>query len=437
MLNKLKNKYLELLSFIILMMWAISPLVEYIFKNKLFGLYTHYFTFIIYVIGFLGFICYAFYFTKLVKTKKASIKQFIPEILLGILLLISIISTILSENPQLSLLGEKYRREGLYVYIMYIGFILAASIIKDSKYIKYLFFCMIAICLLITINPLFNSRFTYYSFSNIFRNTNHYGYYLMINVMLSIFMFINSANKIKKIVYALIYIFFLYLLIRNDTFGSYLAVLATLLFLLVYAIIKKWKVLDVLIIIFTFVATSFAVSVFDIKIGERLYFEDTRNIISKNFYFLRKDINDMVDGDGNVDKSAGSYRIVLWKNAWKYTLKHPLFGGGMECLRNYKMSDEEGLYMKYNTRPHNVMLQVSSFIGIPGAIIYLVLIIYIAISNLIILKNNSVHIMVYCTAACYFLSSLLGNSMFYTSPYFMILLGLLIGFNRRHLSSKE
>ena len=119
MIKKLINKYLELITLIILMMWAISPLVEYILKHKLYGLYTRYFTFIIYVIGFLGIVCYALYFITLIKKKKISIKQFIPEILLVLLLLISIISTILSENSYLSFFGESYRREGLFVYIMY------------------------------------------------------------------------------------------------------------------------------------------------------------------------------------------------------------------------------------------------------------------------------------------------------------------------------
>ena len=426
----IKTNHLELFSFITLLLWVISPLVEYI--NRLYGLilYTNYFSNITYLIGILGIITYIIYFIKFKRKEKINIKQFIPEILLIILLFLSIIASIISKNPQLSFFGESYRKEGLIVYIMYIGVLLMSSIIKDSKYIKYLTKIMITVCLIVTINPLFRNDFSYVGFTNMFYNTNHYGYYLMINTMLALFMFINSNKLIKNIIYMIIYIFFLYLLIRNDTFGSYLAIFATLIFLFIYSMIIKNKRIKVISIIILFILTSYTVSYYDIKIGERLNFTDTSGIIFKNLFFFKKDIKDIMHSKGNIPEETGSYRIVLWQEAWKYTLNHPLFGGGMECLKDYYIKDKGKYYNVYNDRPHNSILQVSTFIGIPGAIIYLTLILYIAISNLKILKHNNIHIMIYCTAMCYFLSSLLGNSMYYTSPYFMILLGLLISFNR-------
>ena len=102
----------------------------------------------------------------------------------------------------------------------------------------------------------------------------------------------------------------------------------------------------------------------------------------------------------------------------------------MECLKEYYANDSKTYNEHYSSRPHNIILQVAAFIGIPGAIIYISLILYIAISNLIIMKDNPIHITIYLTAMSYFISSMFGNSMYYTSPYFMILLGLLIGFNR-------
>lgn len=427
-----KNIGLEFYSFILLLLWTISPVIEYILKIYNRRLYTHYFTSMIYIIGFLGIVFYIYSFIK--SKEKFSIRKYIPEILLIILLIISIISTLMCESPHYSFWGGSYRKEGLLVYIMYIGFILMASRIKNDKYIKYLINSIIISAIVITILPLFKDDFTYLEFTNIFHNSNHYGYYLMINTMLTLCMFINSNKLFKKIIYILIYIFFLYLLIRNDTFGSYLAIITTLLFLLIYSLIKKYKILDIIIVILVFIGTSFVVSNYDIKIGERIHFDDKKGIVSNNFFLLKKDIEDITDKDGNISEEAGSYRIILWQEAWKYTLDHPWIGGGMEALRFYYISDKGVFYSKYNDRPHNVTLQVSTFIGIPGAIIYLTFIIYIAISNLMIMKRDSIHIMIYSTAMCYFLSSLLGNSMYYTSPYFMVLLGLLIGFNKRKLT---
>ena len=433
MLTKIKDKYLEFSSFIILMLWVISPLIEYFLKIGYRHLYTHYFTTIIYIGGSVGIILYIIYLAKLIKSGKINIKKFIPELILFTLLIISIISTIVSKDSYMSFYGETYRKEGLLVYIMYIGFLLSASIIKDSKYLNYVFKTMIIVCLIITINPIFGSKFTYLKFTNIFHNPNHYGYYLMINTMIALFMFINNNKLIKKVIYMLIYIFFLYLLLRNDTFGSYLAILATLIFLFIYSMIKKHNRLKVLLVIIIFIVTSFSVSHFDIKIGEKVNFKSTKGFLLEDFFFLVKDVSDITDDDGKVEESAGSYRIILWKEAWNYTLEHPIFGGGMECLKYYYMGWKKGYYAKYNDRPHNSIIQAAAFIGIPGAIVYLTFILYIAISNLILLKKDNLHIMIYCTAMCYFLSSLLGNSMYYTSPYFVILLGLLIGFRRNKI----
>ncbi len=427
-LSIFKKIKLELLSFIILMLWAISPIIEYFFKKYCSNTYyTHYFTNIIYLIGILGILIYIFYFIKLNKKENNKIKYFIPEILIIALLNLSLIASFLSDNSYLSFFGESYRKEGLIVYIMYIGFILLSSIIKDNKYIKYLFLSMIISCLVITIMPLFDKYFTYLNYTNIFHNPNHYGYYLMINTMLSLFMFINSNKLYKKILYILSYIFILYLLIKNNTFGSYLAMCITLFFLFIYSLVKKYEIKKVLLVIILFISTSFIISNYDIKIGERVNFNSTKGIVSANMSSLSQDIKGFVNKDEKAIEAAGTYRGLLWKEAGKYALKHPLFGGGMECLKKYYYNE---CYIFYSDRPHNMILQISAFIGIPGALVYLALIIYLAISNLKIMKKNSIHIMVYFSAMCYFISSLFGNSMYYTSPYFMILLGLLIGFIR-------
>lgn len=421
-----KDQYLEELSFIILFLWTISPMVEYIFKNYHEVFYTIYYNLITYVIGVSGFILYAIYIFKLRKKDKLTIKKLIPEILILSLLIISIIATILSKNPHLSLFGESYRKEGLIIYIMYIGIILLASIIKDTKYIKYLFQSIIISCFVTAIVPMFRNDFTYVEFTSVFHNLNHYGYYLMINIMLSMFLFINSNKLVYKSIYMILYVFFIYLLIRNDTFGSYLAVFGSLIFLLIYAFIKKYQRSKIVLVATIFIVISVIVSCFGINIGERLNFESTRGSITNNIIYLVKDIISIANNDDEAIVKAGSERGILWKEAVNYTMDHPIIGGGMECLGDYYWEKLANYDVKYNDRPHNVILQASTFIGIPGAIIYLVLILYLLISSL---KNISdpFYIAVCFTSIAYFISSMFGNSMYYTSPYFMILLGLLIG----------
>lgn len=435
LIDKIKYEYLEEFSFILLLFWAISPVVEYFFSKFIPIFNKVYFSFIIYIIGALGILEYIIYFIKQKRDGKINKKKFLCEILILILILLGIISSIFSKNPKLSFLGDNYRKEGLIVYIMYVGFILSSSIIKSDGYKKNLLKVIIFSALIITILPLFKSNFTYVNFTNVFRNPNHYGYYLMITLTISIFMFIGN-DKYKKIFYLLIYIFLLYILIRNDTFGCFLSISISLIILFIYSLIKKYRRISVISSIIIFVLVSFLVSHYDIKIGERLHFDDTSGIIIKNISRLFNDTDTIInDGLKATEKTdlVGSCRGFLWRNAIDYTLSHPIIGGGMESLNEYYQS----LNFFHNDRPHNIILQVAAFIGIPGAITYISLILTLAFNNLKNIKTNSINIMIYFTAMTYFISSIFGNSMYYTSPYFMILLGLLIGLYRDNIKIKE
>lgn len=421
-INKIKDEYLEKLSFILILLWTTSPIIVYTLKRFLIKQANEYFVYILYITGIIGLLSYIIYFINLKEKNK---KKFIPELLIIILLIISIISSILSKNPLLSIFGENYRKEGLIIYIMYIGILLTASTIKKKEYIAYIFKSIIISGLYISILPFTEKYFTYnHTLTNIFHQFNHYGYYLMINTMLSAF-FILDNKKNKKIFYSLTFIFFTYLLVRNNTFGCYLSILISLTFLFIYSIVKKYKRFNIIIIILLFIITSFATSHYDIKIFEKVKHKNTKGTVSSNLQTFSKDINNILKNDKKEINKVGTGRGQLWKEAINYTLKHPIFGGGMECLKEYYK--KKGV--TYNDRPHNSILQVSSFIGIPGAIIYITLILYIAISNIKLLNQDILHITTYFTAMSYFISSLFGNSMYYTSPYFMILLGLLISFN--------
>lgn len=418
-----KYEVIEKLSYISLILLSIGPIIEYILKFFLKEEFTYYFIEINYVVGLIGLFSFIFLF----KNKKIEIKSYVPYTLLLILLLLSIISTIFAKDINLAIFGDYYRREGLIVYIMYLGILLNSTIIKNEKYIINIFKIIIFSALFITILPLFNNNFTYQNFTNIYKNTNHYGYFLMISIMISSFMFLKET-KYKKINYYLIYTFLTYILIKNDTFGCYLAVIITYVTSLIISIINKYKIKDIIIIILTFILISFLVSYCGINIGERIHKNNSKGIVLKNVNSLSNDISSIINGNQKKINKTGSGRGILWKEAIKYTLKHPLKGGGIENISEYYSSLNIDI-----DRPHNMILQVSSFIGIPGAITYIILILYLAITNLKYL-NKSLNMMIYFTAMSYFISSMFGNSMYYTSPYFMILLGLLITMKEKTLS---
>ena len=79
-------------------------------------------------------------------------------------------------------------------------------------------------------------------------------------------------------------------------------------------------------------------------------------------------------------------------------------------------------------RPHNLILQMCLFAGVPGAMMYLIGVAIIMIRGLINFKLMD-NIMAISYFACfgYLISAMFGNTMYYTSPFFLVFFGMLYG----------
>ena len=75
--------------------------------------------------------------------------------------------------------------------------------------------------------------------SGIFHNSNHYGYYLSICVIVAAIMFVKEKKVCINILYLIAYAIMLRMAIINNTFGAYLGISASLIFLIIYAFIPK------------------------------------------------------------------------------------------------------------------------------------------------------------------------------------------------------
>ena len=188
-INLTEYKNFELISYILLMLWSISPIIEYTLKNFIKAGYTMYYELIIIIIGVVGIINYIGYFIKQninnKLTHKERFKKYFPIILIIVMFILAIISTIFAKDKHLAIYGESYRNEGLIVYLFYIGFILAASILKNKKYIFNIINIILISAAFIVIIPMFDEQTLLNLYkgriiSNIFFQFNHYGYFLMI-----------------------------------------------------------------------------------------------------------------------------------------------------------------------------------------------------------------------------------------------------------------
>lgn len=343
--------------------------------------------------------------------------------------------------------GTSYRKEGYYMYLNYAGFFFCAFLLKSKKlrHILLNFFVISALFLIIVsrvklINENVNNVFVNNTIAlSVFAQFNHYCYFLMMALMCNVGIFVKENNKFKKIVYLFSFALIGYALIYNNTFGCYLAVIIVLISYLIYTLIKKVDRISVLILVTIFAILSCCVS----RDGKNITFQNMRNFTSDIGILINKFIGiEMYNGENDSTESKdeeesekeseknidgiGTSRMLLWKYGIKFIARKPIFGYGPDNLgREYIL---EGITKQ--DRPHNLIIYLAGVSGIPGMIMYMTavgIIIVRGIKNFI--KQNKDVTVFLLVVITYLISSMFGNSMYYTSPYFFIFLGSLMRIN--------
>lgn len=335
-------------------------------------------------------------------------------ILITLFFISCIISTLLAISPIQSLLGTSYRKEGLFTYIGYF-FIMINSMFLDDKSKKKYYQILITVAVIISLFSLFkinNFLFPYqYSYNGIFYQFNHFSYFLIIALVFNTCLFISSNNTNEKIIYYISYLILLVQLILNNTFGGYLALTITSIFIIIYYVkIKKIK-LSSFILVITFIICSLFITKNNESIVLKNFFDNTKEVINTNFE------------DENQLSKLGTSRGKLWIEAIKMIEKRPIIGYGIENLEQ----EYHKIEMLYADKPHNMILALSGYIGIPGMlcfIISIILILYLVLRNIKNISNED--LISFFAVICFSCSSIVANSMFYTTPYVFVCLGIII-----------
>ena len=112
-------------------------------------------------------------------------------------------------------------------------------------------------------------------------------------------------------------------------------------------------------------------------------------------------------------------------------MRKPIIGYGADNMgEQYENSSIWG-----KDRPHNLVLYLACVSGIPGMLLYMTAVVIIIVKGIIkLFKNSEEGKIALLVVVAYMFSSMFGNSMFYTSPFFFIFLGNLMNSN---LSKKE
>ena len=373
---------------------------------------------------------------------RISVKGHLHEAALVCFLLWILLSTLFSQNPQYCFLGNDYRVEGLSTYLIYAGFYLCARLIRSpglQRKLLWLFALVgtfLAVMTLLQSFPFFlglmercGLSLEYLPTANmdsIYSHPNHFAYLLAMVIMALAGICLTEVQTGRKLAAYSMYALCLFTLIRNNTLGCWLACLLGLIFL--FCVMHfgkniKWHSflpLTVIFLILTFCSEllHFCIVNFTNNLtGELLY----TGILSELLKALSDTQNLSVHSENTV-------RVKMWIQSLGYILQRPIFGFG---------PDGSGVTVFCGVdRPHNEYIQYFVYFGIPGGSLYLTALFSLLTRCIQKLKSLSPTALVLGGMVfAYCVSAFVGNSMYYSTAYFVCFLGLLAGECNRSVSA--
>ena len=241
--------------------------------------------------------------------------------------------------------------------------------------------------------------------SAVFVNSNHYGYFLAMAIMIGIGMYIYEDDRRLMVIGAVSGLLNLGILALNMTLGAVLAVGICIVGMLLVILLKERDRLRRILILFGIMILS-VIAVLALS-------SSIRADVAKLFSDMAKILS------GKSDGTEGSGRWVLWQTTIKYISEKPLFGHGCEGI-TLRLQEECGI-----GDAHCEPMTFAAYYGIPGMILYLCGIIASAVSYFRHRAELPGNCKVAFLAACgYFLSSLVGVPMFNTAPFFYVFIGM-------------
>ena len=396
---------------------AVSPLGALFFKNNSFNILMYYTQFMRAV----SLLLIAFFALMLLNHAKSgqipfksSVKKIKPENAMLILMMVwMFISCMLADKPQLAFLGD-WRGEGFLTYVAYFALYFCAYAIAD-KDIFSKFFCLFTYVSYAAGILGLMSQFNLIAIAanndipaSLFVNANHYGYYLVIAIIVSAYHFLSAAGPKKAIHGAGLFIIAFSLFLSRCR-GAWLAGVLALAGLTVFITLRKdKKPLSAFTPIFiTAVAFFSTIAVYSDFIGRLIsIFNDVNAVISAS----------------EARYNAGTARWLLWSIGIKLIPVHPVFGFGLDNLETPLLANS----IIHTNRVHNEYLNYFLTIGIPGSLAYLAFLFKILIKYLKKIREiDFFALSVFFAVIAYLASAFFGNTTPYVTPYLFIFMGYL------------
>ncbi len=351
------------------------------------------------------------------KTVKSGLGANAGSICFAAFLTLAVISTLINGFNRDALLGVPYRYIGLFdIFTLVIGYMMCSSRMSGKEIRKKVILMFAAVSDLVAV--VFTADW-YLGFIDAFGNKNepaaiffhgnHYGYFLVVSVIISAGLCLYGGRR-ETVFGAVSLALQLFVLAINRSIGCILAVgavfAAAIVWLLIRGSVPRIKIIIPLAVALAMVSIALTLSV-ALRDDMKLLFDETMRIIT-----------------GVNDEYAGHGRLALWQLTVDLIGERPFFGFGCEGISNI-LYESTGV-----GSPHNEVMTYAAFFGIPAACFYTA---GVVITLLRGLRSRDCACRIAAAAATgYFISSLFGVAMFYTAPFFFVLLGLALSGARLH-----
>lgn len=408
----------------VIILFFLSPLIALLFYNICqiwqyngTGYYSEGFTvslilyhgvvFIVHIINII--LCVSIYY-HMIKNRIFVRNNYMPYICMFLFSFHILFVTLIRGVSSFDLFGHIYSFESVFSFFLYpVIYFYCGSNIRSRRVAYNILLVFMFVSVILNTLQLFDIYISkvriinYPDRCSVFHNSNHYGYFLAMSIILSVMSFIFYSGIIR---YIFLYDFIVssWCLIINNTLGAWLACsVVFIVSLVLFVIFNKSKVKILLSMIFLYGIITIVFSF--------IYHTIIFDLVS-----LGGDVVSIVDNPYDSN-SCGSGRWGLWINNLKYAIRKPFSGYGVE-----------GLCSKYGVgTPHNEIIQYLSFYGIPSFIYYIGAILIIYIQFIKYRLFDSYAYILISVSLVYFISSLFGVTFYYTTPFMFIFLGMSYG----------
>ncbi len=463
-LAKKYGEYFEMVCFLVVALFALLPFFS-IFAPKKYGPYFISLSTIAIVAFAICLIVYLYnYFLVFpggIKEKGIllwnNLKTYFSKNKHALLLLIVyacvVLSTIFSKDKTRALSGTEFRPDGLLMHTAFLALFVFSSFVKHPSYKKLIYaiyiisFLFQAAIMIQQYYGIIGSapqepfgaigaklNFQYVKMGKAtghffkgnagsFYNLNHLGYYIGMCAMLGAGLFVTSKKTSSKVFSALFMGYAFWTLVLNNSFGVYLAVLASVIIIGIFLFFRvKAKFITSFFPLICFVVVSFAVT----------FVSSSESLVVKNFLNLFNDIesissSDTIEESADEAGSAGSGRWKIWVNTVEMIGEKPVLGFGPDNL-----AEEYKARTVTLDRAHNEILERAVSTGIFSAICYAMALIYLIWTRLFRKDHLLASSMLIPLGAviAYTISALTGVFLFYTACHYFIFMGMLTDFDK-------